>query len=335
MRLKGRQVQFLLVVFVGWVSGRWLATQSAERAQGGVQTTAHSGEGQAMPKARPYRPAAKLGGGEPHALKAPVRPIVSPSTAMSGVATTSVLAGRLDRVPDLDWSPGAPAGRESDVVPPSADALASRWSVSAYLFFRPGEGRPSLAGGGALGGSQAAARVTYRLKSSAETRTAVAVRAYAPLRGNGAEAAVGLDWHPLADVPLRLSGERRIALDRAGRNAWSAYAAGGFYSEPATDLVVDGYGQAGVVGARRRDLFADGGVRVGRRLLLGRTALVAGAGVWGAAQPGVARIDGGPRLAVTVPVEQHSIGIAAEGRFRLAGDAQPGSGAALTVSVDF
>ena len=53
-------------------------------------------------------------------------------------------------------------------------------------------------------------------------------------------------------------------------------------------VVVDGYAQAGMVGARRRDLFADGALRGGyRRELGGSRSLTLGGGAWGAAQPGV------------------------------------------------
>jgi hypothetical protein len=215
-----------------------------------------------------------------------------------------------------------------------AKKRGSRWTASAYAFVRPGSGA-SLAGGGALGGSQAAARVTYRLNGDTTVRTALAARVYAPLRGRGAEGAVGLDWHPLPTIPFRLSVERRVGLDRAGRDAWSAYAAGGFYAEPRPGAVVDGYAQAGVVGARSRDLFADAAVRVGRRMNLGKAALVVGGGAWGAAQPGAERLDVGPRVATAVPVMGGTLAVAAEARLRVAGQARPGSSAALTVSVDF
>jgi hypothetical protein len=210
-----------------------------------------------------------------------------------------------------------------------------RWSGSAYLFVRPGEGAPTLAAGGTLGGSQVAGRVTYRLNPSNAVRTTFAARFYAPVRGKGAEGALGLDWHPVAGVPLRIAAERRVGLDRFGRDAWSAYAAGGFYREPLPRMIVDGYAQGGVVGARRRDLFADGGLRAGYRYSVGGGALTTGAGIWAAAQPDAERVDIGPRVALAMPVAGQTFGVAVEGRVRIAGDARPGSGAALTVGVDF
>ncbi|UAK24151.1 hypothetical protein [Sphingomonas nostoxanthinifaciens] len=219
------------------------------------------------------------------------------------------------------------------IAPPRSKS--SRWTAEAYLFARPGSGQASLAAGGLLGGSQAAARLTYRLNPEGPIITALAARLYAPLSTLGAEGAVGLDWHPLPRLPLRLSIERRLALDKQGRRAWSAYAAGGFYREPIPGVfVIDGYAQAGVVGAHHRDLFVDGAIRTGRRLAFGPATATLGAALWGAAQPGVSRIDTGPRIGVTMPLADHVLSVAVEGRLRVAGQASPGSGAALTLGVD-
>lgn len=216
---------------------------------------------------------------------------------------------------------------------PAIQAGAREWEAQAYLFVRSGGGRPALAGGGVLGGSQIAARVAWRPRGGAFD---LAARVYAPLRGAGAEAAAGIDWHPLAGVPLRLSIERRQRLDGAGRGAWSAYAAGGFHrgGEPGA-FEFDGYAQAGVVGARRQDGFVDGALRAGYRLPTRRIAPILGVGLWGAAQPGVSRVDLGPRASLRVQLADHGLTLALDGRFRVAGRAAPGSGAALTVAADF
>lgn len=150
------------------------------------------------------------------------------------------------------------------VSPPEAQAGGSRWSGYAYLY-RRGDGDDALASGGQLGGSQAGGRIAYRLNESGPARFSAAARVSSPLDDRrGAEAAAGLDWHPLPGRPLRVSIERRVDLRGAGRNAWSAYGAGGFWREVRPGLVVDGYAQAGIVGARRRDLFADGALRAGQ-----------------------------------------------------------------------
>ena len=95
---------------------------------------------------------------------------------------------------------------------------------------------------------------------------------------------------------------------------------------------LDAYGQAGVVGLRSRDLFFDGAVRAGVPIT---GDLSAGVGLWGAAQPGVARLDLGPQISLRLPVEGSSARISAEWRLRIAGGAAPGSGPALTLSTDF
>lgn len=220
------------------------------------------------------------------------------------------------------------------VAPPAEGAATKRWSGSAYLFARDGSGAPGLAAGSQLGGSQASARVAYRI----DRHLALAARISSPLRHtDGAEAAIGADVHPIPDAPLRLSVERRVALGREGRNAWSAYAAGGFYEgDLPGGAALDGYAQAGVVGAKRLDTFADGALRVGRPFAIDdRNRLTLGGGAWGAAQPGASRLDVGPRAAITMPAGGANVTLAVDWRMRVAGDATPGSGAALTIATDF
>lgn len=304
----------------------------------------------------PWGGAATVAVVEPAALAAaePVAkvpaPVTAPAIAAMPVPTAAAAVKRsaahtppqpdarpaVSSMPPAEIAP-APARREplgtsgTALAPPAPIAsppvasppVASPWSGSAWAFFRRGSGQKALASGGQLGGSQAGARIAYRLIPS----LAAAARISTAIGVPGSEAAVGLDW--LIGPALRLSAERRIAIDRGGRNAWSAYAAAGFYRER-FGLVIDGYAQAGVVGARRRDLFADGAVRVVRPIAKG---IGIGGGVWGAAQPGVARLDVGPRAALRLPA---GVGVlAVEGRTRVAGRARPGGGIAVTLAKDF
>ena len=219
--------------------------------------------------------------------------------------------------------------RANPIAAPSS--LRRDWEAETYLFYRPDGKQTSLAAGGQLGGSQFAARVAWRPGGGP---IGFAARAYAPLGGKGAEAAAGIDWHPFGDGSVRVSIERRQRLDAQGRSAWSAYAAGGFYrSRGSAEL--DGYAQAGVVGTERRDTFVDGALRIGYRLPTHGLIPILGAGLWGAAQPGVARVDVGPRAALRIPVGPHILTAALDGRLRLAGNARPGSGAALTLAADW
>lgn len=203
-----------------------------------------------------------------------------------------------------------------------------RWSVSGWMLVRHDPSGPALAPGGTLGGSQTGARISYRLGGG----LALSARAYLPLRRTaGAEAAAGVEWRPLAAVPVAILAERRQRLGREGRSAFVLTLHGGGGVALPRGLRLDAFGQAGVVGARARDLFVDGAVRVSAPF----GAVAIGVGAWGAAQPGAARLDAGPGLAYRLPLRGASVRIEAGWRFRLAGDAAPGSGPALTLATDF
>jgi len=212
------------------------------------------------------------------------------------------------------------------------DARPGRWSGSAWALLRD-DGPPALAPGGMLGGSQAGVRISWRVNGDAARPLALGARLNAPLRDRrGAEAAVGIEWQPLAALPVRLLAERRQALGRDGRSAFALMLHGGVSERPLPGgLRLDAYGQAGVVGARSRDLFADGAARV--TVPAGRLAL--GAGLWGGAQPGVSRLDAGPHASIRLPLAGEAVRLSAEWRFRLAGRARPGSGPVLTLGSDF
>ncbi len=113
------------------------------------------------------------------------------------------------------------------------------------------------------------------------------------------------------------------------------FASGGFVAGDSAQLVLEGYGQAGIVGFRRRTPFADVAVLASRRIVeSGPISLSAGAGGWAGAQPGATRIDVGPRL-------EASFNDGVQGRLsldwreRVAGRAEPGSGPAMTLSLSF
>ncbi|MFN3725748.1 MAG: hypothetical protein ACK4SZ_05515 [Allosphingosinicella sp.] len=90
-------------------------------------------------------------------------------------------------------------------------------------------------------------------------------------------------------------------------------------------------GQAGAVGAEDPDLFADGLVRATTQL----GPVDVGGGLWGGAQPGASRLDAGPHLSAPLRVGGVNLRLMGEWRFRLAGDAAPGSGPAFTLASDF
>lgn len=179
-----------------------------------------------------------------------------------------------------------------------------------------------------MGGSQAGARLSYRLGGG----LGLSGRVYLPLRrAAGAEAAAGLDWRPIASVPVNILAERRQALGGEGRSAFALTLYGGGSRALPRGLRLDAYGQAGIVGIGRRDLFVDGAVRLAAPV----GPLEVGVGARGAAQPGAARLEAGPGLAWRLPLRGANVRIEADWRFRVAGGAAPGSGPALTLATDF
>ena len=182
-----------------------------------------------------------------------------------------------------------------------------------------------------LGGSQALVSARYSLTP----RVAVTGRLVSALEGSGrprqSEAAVGVGVRPVSGLPVELVAERRVALSDDGRDAWQLRAVGGASIER-SGWRLEGYGQAGVVGARSQDLFADAQLRVSRTIV-GPVRL--GAIAAGAAQPGAARLDVGPQVRVDLRAGSMPLALLADYRVRVAGSAAPGSGPALTLATSF
>lgn len=238
-----------------------------------------------------------------------------------------------------------------DARPPLAPRSAApqrRWSADAWLLLRPGGNGFNLPGAGlpganlpsgAYGASQVGAVIRYRLAPSSPLRPAIYLRASSGLkRPRGEEAALGLSLRPLSKVPVAAMGEVRVTRTLTGEIVRPAVA---LVSEfPPVPLPLDAraevYGQAGWVGGKSATLFADGQARVDRPLVRkGRFELRAGIGAWGGAQEGAERLDLGPTATLSVPLGPGFGRIAADYRFRIAGDAAPLSGPAVTVSAGF
>ncbi|HXG80621.1 MAG TPA: hypothetical protein VNJ05_02355, partial [Sphingomicrobium sp.] len=95
------------------------------------------------------------------------------------------------------------------------------------------------------------------------------------------------------------------------------------------DSTLDGYFQAGIVDFNNPDWFIDGQAAVTRPVWRN---LSAGLGVWGGAQPGLHRVDVGPRLSLKVG---NRIRAHVDYRYMVSGNSQPGSGAVVTLAGDF
>jgi hypothetical protein len=216
-------------------------------------------------------------------------------------------------------------------VPPINPGI-DRVQLSSWALLRAQQagiaGSQSLASGGQLGASQAGARLIYNLNR----QIAFAARVSSPVGRRGGEAAAGVRIRPLVNIPVWLTAERRQMIGRygGGRNDFALFAEGGVYEMPLPwRFALDSYFQGGVVGVRTRDLFFDGAFTVTRPVYRNFSA---GFGVWGGVQPGLARLDVGPRVTMRV---RKNLKVHLDWRQKLVGNARPGSGPALTLAGDF
>ena len=212
---------------------------------------------------------------------------------------------------------------EQPAVRPGLDRL----SLTGWATMRNKAGPDSLAGGGTLGGSEAGSRMMWRFTP----KLAATLRASAPINSQrGAEAALGIRYQPFSQWPVAVTLERRHGFRDYGQSAFALFAEGGVYDRPMPwQSTLDGYFQAGVVDFNDPDWFVDGQAAVSRPVWRN---LSAGLGVWGAAQPGLSRVDVGPRASLRL-----GRGMRAHVDYRLnvAGNAQPGSGTVVTLAGDF
>ena len=212
------------------------------------------------------------------------------------------------------------------------------WALAGWVYLREGSGTaPETIGAASqLGGSQAGVRLGYGFGDSGRARAYGRVTV-AVERPQQRDVAFGLAYAPLAHLPVDIAIEQRIAAGKEGRTALAIMASGGV-SEVAlpAGFRLDAYAQAGVVGARRHDGFADAAIVVDRRVGADeQSPLRVGALAAGAVQPGAARVDVGPRLTLRLPEVGEGSRIALDWRQRVAGDARPESGLALTLASDF
>lgn len=223
----------------------------------------------------------------------------------------------------------AVTGEQQSVPAAVLKPRLDRLQLTAWALLRGKPGPDSLASGGTLGGSQAGARLTFNVNRW----LAASLRTTSPVGGaSGGEVAAGLRVQPLASIPVAITAERRQAIGRggAGRSAFALFAEGGLYERPlGWRLLLDGYAQGGIVGINSRDLFVDGGLTLTRPIF---GDFSAGLGLWGGAQPGLYRIDAGPRVTMRV---RGTMKVHLDWRQRLVGDAAPGSGPAVTLAADF
>jgi hypothetical protein len=240
----------------------------------------------------------------------------------------------------------SPKPPEDEFYEPLVAKDDPRWSGENWVLMRAGSGEAAQAPGAAsYGASQAGAIVRYRLgkgeiaSSYAYLRTSLAINA----PGQDREVALGFGIRPVRKLPLRVLVETRLQDNRTSpmqvrpvatvitELPWQRLPLG---------FRAEAYGQAGYAGGRGATPFFDAQALLDRPLrgvVPRNNDLRVGAGVWSGGQEGAVRLDAGPRLSFRVDPGRLAgpSRVALDWRFRLAGNARPASGPALTVTSAF
>lgn len=216
-------------------------------------------------------------------------------------------------------------------VPSSHRRLLVPVSGSAWVLYRPEARGLPLGSTGQLGGSQAGFRLIAPMTRSGTVRASIRA-SYALQSPHQAELAPGVSLKPLSGVPVELIAERRLRLSRGSKDATAMLLAGGTTLSPKEAWEASLYAQAGAVGLNNPQLFADGAATL-RRAITPSGAI--GVGAWGGIQPGLNRIDIGPTGSMLIGTRAGAIRLTVDGRIRVAGNARPGSGIAITLAKDF
>ncbi len=219
-------------------------------------------------------------------------------------------------------------------APEPSRPTGRRWSASGWAIVR-GAGQGGGVATPQLGGAQAGVRIARALDTRG--RLAIAGRFAAALGTRQQEAALGLEWRP-TELPIRAVAERRIGLANQ-RGGTALGLVGGIGDRPLpAGFRLDGYAQAGAVLRDRIDGYVDGAIRIVRPAFrtTGGTVLSLGLGAWGAAQRDAERLDAGPTATLELPIgDAPRLRISLEWRQRVAGEASPGSGPALSIGTDY
>ncbi|UZW55396.1 hypothetical protein NUH86_00910 [Sphingobium sp. JS3065] len=341
-RASGRPIRFFGLLMIGWVAIRlasqWgdLVGEAKEDSDGGVfHPTAYAKKGAASAKGNGLPAWRNIAA--PRQRQEPSR--IAPRTYSSAPPAAGLTTGSAF-IPSGQTAEkteeAAPAINPAPALPLAYSASIDRWHGSAWLLWREGSAtRADAVTGGRLGGSQAGVRLDFDLTPHASSRATAYGRTSAALNSPASpEGAIGLAWQPTRTVPIGFAAERRIALGKGGRNANAVMAVGGFGpAQIAPSLEVEAYAQGGMVGFRSRDLFVDG--KMSLLSPVSHSPLRIGVSLSGGAQPQVERLDIGPELQVRLPLKPVSARLGVEWRERVAGQAAPASGLAITLGADF
>lgn len=238
-----------------------------------------------------------------------------------------------------------PALPDSAISSPSTNR--DRWSFDAFTFYRAGSGSEAVSAGrvAIYGASQSSARLQYRFAPGSRQDLRAFVRAYqAHVSGGESELTAGLSMRPVPSLPVRAFGEVRLTdtalFGRTIRPAAYAVTEIAPVSLP-LDAALELYGGAGYVGGKASTFFADGqavGMREVAKVNPGgeRSVRISfGGGAWGGVQRDAGRLDIGPTMRFDFDLGKVPARVSVDWRERVAGDAEPGSGVAATVSTQF
>ncbi len=335
---RGRPLRFLALVTVGWIGMRVaLLWPDGLPPDHWVRIVVPTGQG------------APLVAQVPGAARMAVRHTTpAPAGHAVRVPSTAPVVAALVRVPEpagaadpvrvqlallalVGFASAEPIGTATGPIPspPVPPEAGPRPTVSLWALARPGA---ATGGPVQLGGGQAGMRV--RMPVVADGRTAIAARVAAPLAGQGHEAALGIEWHPLP-APVVMVVERRVALD-SGRGGTGMGLIAGIDRALGDDVAVEAYGQAGAIARDGIEPYADGAARLLHPVgTIGRSTIRLGVGGWAGAQRDGARVDIGPSAVAAMPVGRGTMRLSLDWRQRVGGSAAPGSGPALTLGSDF
>lgn len=348
---RGDPLLFLIAVLAGWATARTVTFSP-------LWQDASEGPSQVASPHFPAPPGPMVGMATADALSAmtvdlarltagnrPVTAAVAPIAVMSLDFSNAL---PLNGLPSAQGAPATPqsqgfGNRDGTAAfpaqRPGRAATGLRWSADGWLLLRRDSTTPLLSGRPSYGRSQVGAVIRYSLATPSPLRPQAYLRASGALAGTREhELAAGVSARPLAGLPLRFALETRIGeTDLGMRLRPAAFAVTEF---PLLRLPLgmrgEAYAQAGYVGGGYATAFVDGQARVERPLVRrGEIEVSAGAGAWGGAQRDAGRLDIGPTAVVSFRLGDARGRVAADYRFRAAGDAGPSSGPALTLSAGF
>lgn len=267
----------------------------------------------------------------------PAVPVVSAdesSLQFGGPEKPSSLSNETDKLETgqrLSISPVIRARQDVAVKP------TDRWHFDGWLFLRNGPARTldSAVRSSSYGTSQLGAILSYR---HSDEMSSYVRASHAPGRLGDTEGALGLAIRPVASIPVDARVEVRVNESQGSTDVRpAAFLTAGFEEDNLLfGLRTRGYGQAGYVGGEFATVFADGALQTERKVAATRLGgIFVGAGVWGGAQKDASRFDAGPTTSLELDAVEIPLRLSLDYRVRIAGNAQPSSGPAITVSTSF